>query len=94
MKILKSWFLTQTQMSEPRKHNDMKKYLKTEKLQKALYNTIASDYAKYYDGPCCQMYHDKFINAPMLENICLARMTVINAMCSTKICIDTQLNLL
>jgi 2-polyprenyl-3-methyl-5-hydroxy-6-metoxy-1,4-benzoquinol methylase len=81
MRIRKSWFLTQTQMSEPRKHNDMKKYSKTEELQESHFNTIASDYAKYYGDPCCHAYRDKFMNAPMLENICLAGMTVIDAMC-------------
>lgn len=59
----------------------MKEYIKEEKLQKQRFDAITSKYVKHKGDIWAQRYRRKFINQPMLENINLSSMKVVDAMC-------------
>lgn len=61
----------------------MEKYLDAENLQKHHYNSIASKYRAHYGDKWSQRYRHKFINEPMLGNINLSGMEVLDAMCGS-----------
>ena len=55
--------------------------MKTEDFQKAHFNTLSSDYARYYGSRWNQVYRFKFMNKPMFDRINLSGLKVVDAMC-------------
>jgi 2-polyprenyl-3-methyl-5-hydroxy-6-metoxy-1,4-benzoquinol methylase len=55
--------------------------VKAEELQKNHFNTLASDYAKYYGSTWVQAYRYKFMNKHMFDKINLSGFRVLDAMC-------------
>lgn len=61
----------------------MKKYLDAENLQKQHYDSIGSVYAAHYGDKWSQRYRQKFVNEPMLGDVDLSGMEVLDAMCGS-----------
>ncbi len=61
----------------------MKEYSDSEKMQKQLYDSIASRYALHCGDAWSQDYRRKFINEPMLRDVDLNGMEVLDAMCGS-----------
>jgi len=61
----------------------MKEYSEAENLQKQHFDSITSKYAAHYGDKWSQRYRRKFINEPMLGDVDLCGMEVLDAMCGS-----------
>lgn len=61
----------------------MKEYSDAENLQKQHYDSIASKYAAHYGDKWSQRYRARFVNEPMLGDVDLSGMEVLDAMCGS-----------
>ncbi len=70
-------------MRDVRRASDMKEYSDAENLQKQHYDSIASKYAAHYGDKWSQRYRWKLVNEPMLGDVDLCGMEVLDAMCGS-----------
>lgn len=74
---------TRPATAEIKRTSAMKEYSEAENLQKQHYGPLTSKYAAHYGDKWSQRYRLKFIDRPMLGDVDLCGMEVLDAMCGS-----------